>query len=278
MTADARTTAARPDLAARWLEGLVPAARYVDPKAMVGAVPLAAIRARPSEAAEQRDQLLFGERFLVLERADGWAWGQAPRDGYVGWVDVSQLAPEAARPTLRIAVPLAHAYAEPDVRSPATGPFVLGSLLCEEGRDGRFVKAAGAGWFVAGALAPLGWFETDPVAVAERMVGAPYLWGGRSVLGVDCSGLILQALQACGRACPRDSDQQAAMLGRPIPREAFGRGDLVFWEGHVALGLSADCVLHANSAAMAVSADPLESALQRNRQIYGEPTAWRRLS
>lgn len=277
MSDDARTTAARPDLAARWLEGLVPAARYVDAQAMTCAAPMSAIRAAPSEAAEQRDQLLFGERFQVLEIDGGWAWGQASRDGYVGHVRLADLAPQGAAPSHRIAAVLAHAYAEPDVRAPATGPFVLGSLLVAGSREGRFLEAAGAGWFVAEALSPIGRFEADPVAVAERFAGAPYLWGGRSGLGIDCSGLVLQALLSCGRACPRDSDQQAQVLGRPIQRGQFRRGDLVFWKGHVALGLAPDLVLHANSGAMAVSADPLGSALERNRPVYGEPTAWRRL-
>lgn len=277
MSSDARTTAARPDLAARWLEGLVPAARYVDPQPLACASPVTGIRGARSDASEQHDQLLFGEVFHALEIQDGWAWGQAPRDGYVGWVRAADLAPKGPAPTHRIAATLAHAYAEPDVRSPATGPFVLGSLIAEEGREGRFLKGAGAGWFVLEALAPIGRFETDPVAVAERLAGAPYLWGGRSSLGVDCSGLIQQALYACGRACPRDSDQQARLLGRTIAPEAFGRGDLVFWKGHVALGLSPDRVLHANSAAMAVSVDTLDEVLVRNRPVYGEPTAWRRL-
>jgi cell wall-associated NlpC family hydrolase len=274
---DGRTTAARPDLAARWLEGHVPAARYVDPQPMVCAAPVTAIRGGPSDDDEQHDQLLFGELFQALEIQGDWAWGQAPRDGYVGYVRVGDLGPKRRAPTHRIAAVLAHAYAEPDVRSPATGPFVLGSLLCEEAREGRFLKAAAAGWFVLEALSPIGRFEPDPVAVAERLSGAPYLWGGRSSLGVDCSGLIQAALLACGRACPRDSDQQARVLGRAIAPGEFGRGDLVFWRGHVALGLSPDRVLHANSAAMSVSADPLEAALDRNRPVYGEPTAWRRL-
>jgi cell wall-associated NlpC family hydrolase len=277
LRSDARTTAARPDLAARWLEGTVPAARYVDPQPMVCARAVASIRGAPADGAEQHDQLLFGELFQALEMAGDWAWGQAPRDGYVGWVRMGDLASKGPAPTHQIAAALAHAYAEPDVRAPASGPFVLGSLLTEEAREGRFVKAAGAGWFVQEALSPIGRFATDPVAVAERLAGAPYLWGGRSSLGVDCSGLIQQALYACGRACPRDSDQQAKVLGRPIPAAAFGRGDLVFWKGHVALGLSPERVLHANSAAMAVSVDTLADALARNRSVYGEPVAWRRL-
>lgn len=277
MSGDRRTTAARPDLAARWLEGLVPAARYVDAQPMACAAPVTGILEAPKEAAEQHDQLLFGELFQALEIDGDWAWGQASRDGYVGYVRAADLAPKGAAPTHRIAAVLAHAYAEPDVRAPATGPFVLGSLLAEQAQEGRFVKAAGAGWFVREALSPIGWFETDPVAVAERLAGAPYLWGGRSSLGVDCSGLIQQALYACGRACPRDSDQQAQVLGRPIAAQDFARGDLVFWRGHVALGLSPERVLHATSAAMTVSADPLQSALARNLPIYGEPTAWRRL-
>lgn len=277
MTTDPRITPARSGLASRTLEGRLPAARYVDPEPLVCAVPIGSLRAEPSAAAEQRDQLLFGELFHAVETEGEWCWGQAARDGYVGFVRRAELTPRGLAPSHSVSALLAHAYSAPGVRSPAKGPYVLGSLLVAEASDGRFVKAAGSGWFVAQALSPIGRFETDPVAVAERYLGAPYLWGGRSALGVDCSGLIQQALLACGRACPRDSDQQALALGREVPREAFGRGDLVFWRGHVALGLSPARVLHANSAAMAVSAETLEDALDRNRAVYGEPTGFRRL-
>jgi hypothetical protein len=277
LSGDPRTTPARPDLAARSLEGRVPAARYVDPRTLVCAVPCAAIRRGPDVAAEQDDELLFGELFDVLEEDGGWCWGQAARDGYVGYLAREALGPPPVRPTHRVAAMLVHAFAEPDVRSAARGPFLLNSLVCVEAQEGRFLKGAGAGWFVAERLAPVGVFEADATAVAERFMGAPYLWGGRTGLGVDCSGLVQAAMYACGRGCPRDSDQQAACVGRPIAAAEFGRGDLVFWSGHVAIGLSPDQVLHANSAAMAVSAEPLDGVLARNRAIYGEPTAWRRL-
>ncbi|MET0294365.1 MAG: NlpC/P60 family protein [Phenylobacterium sp.] len=241
------------------------------------AAPIATLRAEPSCASAQNDELLFGELFTVLEAAGEWRRGRAHRDGYEGWVPAAALAEARDRPTHRVAATLAHAFAEPDVRSPARGPYPLNALMAWQGREGRFVDVAGAGWLAADALAPIGRFETDFVTVAERLVGAPYLWGGRSAVGVDCSGLVQAALFACGRACPRDSDQQLAALGRDIEAAAFGRGDLVFWRGHVAIGLSPERVLHANAAAMAVSAEPLDQLIARNRGVYGEPVAWRRL-
>jgi cell wall-associated NlpC family hydrolase len=126
-------------------------------------------------------------------------------------------------------------------------------------------------------LAPIGVFETDWAGVAERFLGAPYLWGGRESLGLDCSGLVQQALNACGLACPRDADQQAG-LGHEIDRSAFARGDLVFWKGHVAIGLDETRIVHANGFHMAVAIEPLETALSRIEAAgVGRPTALRRL-
>jgi cell wall-associated NlpC family hydrolase len=150
----------------------------------------------------------------------------------------------------------------------------MNAMVAVEGQEGRFVKAAGR-WFVEEHLAPVGHAEADYVAVAERFVGTPYHWGGRESLGLDCSGLVQQALYASGRACPRDSDQQAAM-GEPV--EALRRGDLVFWRGHVAIMTSEHDVIHANAWHMAVVVEPLaEAVARRSRLGGGEPTGFRRL-
>ena len=145
-----------------------------------------------------------------------------------------------------------------------------------EAREGRFAKAAGSGWFVAEHLAPLGWFETDAAAVAERFLGAPYLWGGRESLGLDCSGLTQQALLACGKAWPRDTDQQEK-LGVAVPPGELRRGDLVFWKGHVAMMLDGEAIIHANAHHMATAIEPLAQTRARYEAAgVGEPTAYRR--
>ncbi|MDP3746431.1 MAG: NlpC/P60 family protein [Phenylobacterium sp.] len=275
MSLDPRVTPARDDLASRALEGVVAAKAYADPRAMTVIVPAAALRRAADPWSEQVDQVLFGEVFDVLEEADGYAWGQARRDGYVGFVETGTLAPAGPAPSHRVTAIRTYAFTEPSIKSRALGPYSINSLVAIEAREGRFAKAANSGWFVEAHLAPIGMFETDPVAVAERFLGAPYLWGGRESLGVDCSGLVQQALLACGKAFPRDTDQQEA-VGEAV--ETLARGDLVFWTGHVAMMLDETRIIHANAFHMATAIEPL--AQTRARYLangVGEPTAYRRV-
>ena len=275
MNLDPRNTLVRPDLAARSLEGLTAAGAYADPVAMTAVVAAAPLRAAPDAEAEQVDQVLFGETFDVLAEAGGFCWGQARRDGYVGFVAKADLAALALTPTHRVCALRTYAFKAASIKSRALGPYSLGALITVEAREGRFVKAANSGWFVEAHLSSIGVFETDHVAVATRYLGAPYLWGGRESLGLDCSGLVQQALLACGRACPRDTDQQA-LMGRPV--EALARGDLVFWRGHVAILLDAETILHANAHHMATAIEPLAEAVARiGTTSAGQPTGYRRL-
>ncbi len=270
---DARITLARPDLAAADLQGLVRAAAYAPTRVHRCIVPAAALRRAPDPAAEQLDQLLFGEAFDVLEVKDGWAWGQARRDGYVGSVKAQDLAEGERLPTHRVSALRAYGFSGPDIKSAPVGLFSLNALVRIEAEEGRFARAEGGGWFASNQLSPIGLFETDPAAVAERYLGAPYQWGGRESLGLDCSGLIQQALYACGLSCPRDSDQQAE-LGEPVEQGSLKRGDLVFWRGHVGMMLDAQRMIHANAFHMRVVTEPLADALER----IGPATAFRRLA
>lgn len=279
MKPDPRVTPLRDGVAARSLEGVLPAEVYLDPAPRVCAVAATGIHAAPDEDAEQMDQLLFGEGFDVLEEeARGWVWGQARRDGYVGFVRAADLAPPGPAPTHRVSALRTYAFEAPSIKTRASGPYSINALVAVEAAEGRLAKIAGSGWVTAEHLAPIGVFETDHAAVAERFLGAPYLWGGRESLGLDCSGLVQQALFACGKACPRDTDQQAA-LGEPIGRQAFGRGDLVFWNGHVAIGLDEQRIVHANGHHMMVAIEPLEAAIARIAAGgHGQPTSFRRLT
>jgi cell wall-associated NlpC family hydrolase len=274
---DPRNTLLRDGIAARGLEGVTRAEAYADPAPMTVRAAAAGVHRAADLDSEQMDQVLFGEAFDVLAQADGFAFGQARRDGYVGYVRAEALAPRGAAPTHRVSAIRTYAFAEPDIKSRALGPFSINSLVTVEGREGRFAKAVGSGWFVEAHLSPIGAFESDFVAVAERFLGAPYLWGGRESLGVDCSGLVQQALFACGRACPRDTDQQERM-GRATNAEDLARGDLVFWKGHVAIMLDAARILHANAFHMATAIEPLSVTCARYVEGgVGEPTAFRRL-
>jgi cell wall-associated NlpC family hydrolase len=265
MSFDARTTLVRDGRAAIGLEGLVPAAAYVKPATRQLAAPTAAIRREPR-----------AELFDVLEEQGGWALGQARRDGYVGFVEASTLG-DVAETTHWVSALRTYAFSEPNIKSAPVGLYSMNALVAVEAREGRFAKGAGTGWFIEAHLTPLGVVQTDHAEVAERFLGAPYQWGGRESLGLDCSGLVQQALYACGKACPRDSDQQAA-LGSAVEGNRLERGDLVLWKGHVAIVTGDNAILHANAHHMMTAREPLDAAIERIRAAgAGEPTGYRRV-
>lgn len=277
MTADPRTTLARNGLAARALEGLVPAASYLDVRPMQAAVPQAPVFDRPDSMAEQQTQLLFGEVFDVLQDCGDFVLGQVRRDGYVGYVARTDLASVGPAPTHWISVPHTYGFADPDIKSRAHGPFSLNTLVSITRSEGRFRYAEGAGWIVTEHLTPVGVFQADAVAVALGLLGAGYLWGGRSSAGLDCSGLVQQVFLACGQALPRDTDQQLA-CGRAVEFQELGRGDLVFWRGHVGIMVDNATLLHANAHHMATATEPLSAAIERIAAgPTGEPVGFRRL-
>ncbi|PHY18358.1 NlpC/P60 family protein [Caulobacter sp. BP25] len=275
---DRRLTLVRDGLADRRLEGLVAAERFVDVTPMQVSAPLASLRVAPQPDAEQEDQVLFGETFDVLFETGEFAFGQARRDRYVGYVPIEALSAPVRTPEHRVSALRTYAFAEPDIKSAIVGLYSLNTLVTIEAREGRFVKGARTGWFVEHHLAPIGQFETDYVAIAQRFLGAPYQWGGRESLGLDCSGLIQQALYACGRACPRDTDLQRGFFPE-IAQAERQRGDLVFWKGHVAILLDPDTILHANAHHMAVAIEPLAEAIARiEASGVGAPLGYRRVA
>jgi len=277
MTQDLRLTLMRNGVAARALQGIALAAVYADTRPMQVRVAHAAVLDRPDLMAEQQTQLLFGERFEVLQDCGDFVLGQGVRDGYVGHVAREGLTPAGPAPTHWVSAAQAFGFAEPNIKSRASGPWSLNSLVTVTGADGRFLHAEGAGWFVTEHLMPVGVFQADPVDVALKLVGAGYLWGGRSSAGLDCSGLVQQAFLACGVALPRDTDQQLTQ-GRPVGFQDLQRGDLVFWRGHVGMMIDETTLLHANAHHMTVATEPLEVAIGRIAAgPTGEPVGYRRL-
>jgi len=274
---DARLTLTRPGLASAALEGLTRAERFEAPRAMRLIVPAAPLRAAPRLDAEQVDQLLFGEIFEVLDLEEGFAWGQAARDGYVGWVEAAALSPRMLEPTHRVRALRAFAFASPSIKSPARGPFSLNALVRVGEVEGPLAFVEDAGWIARSHLAEIGRDFEAMADVAERFLGTPYLWGGRDSLGVDCSGLVQQAAYAAGQACPRDTDLQASR-GTPVAPAELARGDLVFWRGHVGMMLDGERLLHANAHHMAVAIEPLAEAVVRIAAAGGgQPTAYQRV-
>lgn len=263
---DPRLTAARGDLAARHLQGKVEAAAFADGAAMTARAGKAHIRRRPSLEAPVETEILFGESFIAYDTQDGFVWGQAALDGYVGYVEADVLGPAGERQTHRVTASSTFVYAEADLKSPVRLTLPLNAKLAPQGTE-RFVSLPGIGFVFAGHLAPIGAIADDFVAVAERFIGVPYLWAGRTPLGFDCSGLVQAALELAGMTVLRDTDQQQATLGREIAitegLQGLQRGDLVFWKGHVGIMRDAVCLLHANGHHMGVASEPLIGAAAR---------------
>lgn len=285
MTPDPRRAAHRADLADERLRGVVEAARYVAGENAAVVAPLCPFHAAPSGAAEVTATKLLGEPLLVFERrADGWLWTQSRRDDYVGYVRAELAGPEAAGADLVVTALRAHLYPKPDLKAPPSGWAPLQArLAAAPERENGFQKLTSGEWVfarhVADRMAQPDWAR-DWVAVAEAFEHVPYLWGGESADGVDCSGLIQLALESWGDASPRDSDMQAAELGAELAADAaLRRGDMIFWRGHVGVMRDAETLLHATAWAMSTISEPLERACRRIAESGGGPvTARRRLS
>lgn len=277
---DTRRTPVRADLAAAHLRGQIEAPRYAEgaPHQVTAAV--APLRAKPDPDAEQETQLLFGDVFTVYDEADGFAWGQSQLDGYVGYVDIEALSAPVVPATHRITALRTYVFSRASLKSPPHYLLSLNARVTPEAQEGRYVKLARSGWVPANHIAPLdAEFAPDWVAVAERFQGAPYLWGGRESLGLDCSGLIQSAMHAAGLPCPRDSDMQERELGHAasIDLDALQRGDLICWKGHIGVMLDGARLLHANAHHMATAIEPVREAVARIAQTAGPVTSVRRL-
>jgi cell wall-associated NlpC family hydrolase len=278
---DPRLTPARPDLAAAHLKGLVDAARFADGVVRQVVAATAPLRREPRHDARLDTEALFGERVVVYETTDeGWAWVQLELDSYVGWLPAEALGKPGAPPTHRVTALRTLVFPKADIKQPPLAALPFASRVAIVRREGEFAITDSGGFVPAVHLAPADSTEPDFVAVAGRFLGAPYLWGGRSSFGFDCSGLVQIALQAAGHACPRDSDMQAA-LGRPVQSdgrlETLRRGDLVCWTGHIGIVSEPGRLLHANAHHMAVAEEPLAEALARVAKSGSRVTAVRRV-
>ena len=277
---DRRLHAFRPDLAELALKGQVEADRFVSPQPASINRPVVALRPKPDLTIGIDSELLMGEEVRVFERNNGWAWVQAVDDDYVGYLPEDALAPVVA-PTHVVAAPRTFVYSGADLRFPTRMALSMGSRLTITGeaetRGTRYLLLADGGALVARHLRPL--LEpaaVDYVSVAALFLETPYLWGGKSGFGIDCSGLVQLSMRMAGHKAPRDSDMQARGLGAPIERQDLKRGDLVFWKGHVAIMEDETRMIHANGNTMSVARETLEAAIERIGWLYGTPTGYRR--
>ncbi len=280
---DPRVTPWRVDLAAKYLEGKVKAARFAEGRVMEVAVATAPLRREPRSDAALDTEALKGERVTVYDsNVEGWSWGQLAADHYVGWLPNAALAPAGAPPTHKVAALRTFVFPGPSIKLPPREALPFGAALNIIRMQERLAVTASDGYVPAAHLVPIGNKEGDFVAVAERFVGAPYLWGGKTALGLDCSGLVQIALSACGLPCPRDSDMQEGALGAPVDHNArsfkFKRGDLIFWSGHVAIARDRDSLVHANAFHMAVAIESAPEAIARILATGSQITSVRRLN
>lgn len=275
---DPRLNPYRPDLAASHLKGEVEARHFVDGTRQSVIDPIADLRRAPSHESPLDTQALLGESVMVYETTDeGWAWGQLETDGYVGWLSANALGPAGPAGTHRVAVPRTLGFPGPDIKLPPMTALPMGARLTIVRQDERFAVDAYGWHFPLRHLTPIAARQPDFVAVAETLLGAPYLWGGKTSLGIDCSGLVQNSLQAAGIACPRDTSMQEGALGQAAPLAGLTRGDLMFWKGHVAIARDTATIIHANAHHMMVAIEPVDGAIARIKAAGSDVTGVRRI-
>ena len=281
---DKRLNAYRPDLANANLQGMVEATRFTAGRKARIAAPVLDLRNAPSTEAGLDSQLIHGDEVLVFEDADGFAWVQSLRDSYVGYVLSDGLSDQLEQPTHIVCVPRTFSYREADMKKPVTASFSLGSRLTITGhvetRGTDYALLASGEALIANHLQPLNQHAADYVAVAETLEHTPYLWGGVSAFGMDCSGLVQLCMFMAGKNVLRDTDMQEKTIGRHLnigdDFQSLQRGDLVFWKGHVAIVLDSETIIHANGHTMSVARESLHGAIERIAYLYGQPTGFRR--
>ncbi len=264
---DPRRHAYRPELADEKLQGKVEAERFVVGDLRRVRRATIALRRQPVATMGFETELLFGELVRVFDEKDGWAWLQADRDGYVGYVPADALDEYHQPATHRVSAIGTFLYGSADMKSPPLMHLSINTPLAIEETQDRFCRLATGGYVIARHVTAKSKVARDFVDVAERLIGVPYLWGGRTRIGVDCSGLVQLAMEAVGLQCPRDSDMQADEVGDtllvPDSLDGMKRGDLVFWPGHVGIMIDGMMLLHANAHHMAVVVEPLSVAVSR---------------
>ena len=278
---DPRRHVYRDDMAAASLRDKVQAARYVQGELRQVVSAVAALRIVPRFDAPLLTEALCGELVSVYDVSEGWGWVQLEADRYVGYMPMDNLSATIDEPTHWVSARGTFVYPAPDLKRPPIMRLGLNSKVGVTGREGRFVELSRGGFVFGGHLLPAEEKARDFVRLAERLIGAPYLWGGRSSLGIDCSGLVQLAMQGSGLACPRDTDMQENEVGEPLPDKAPGklqRGDLVFWRGHVGIVQSAEWMIHASGHQMEVVVEPIRRAVERIAATHGDVTTIRRVA
>jgi cell wall-associated NlpC family hydrolase len=278
---DKRLNAYRDDLADARLKGQVNATAFTEGTLMQVTEALISVHREPAHDAMQTSQALMGEIVRVFERQNGWAWVQLMQDNYVGYVRESHLSDRVTQPTHRVTVPATFIYPSANIKAMPARHVPRNAVLVVKEVDGDFALLASGGYVFRQHIAEVHDRATEFVTVAEQYLHVPYLWGGKSVLGIDCSGLVQCALHAAGVACLRDTDMQEQSLGTSLTVDDLSglrRGDLVFWAGHVGIMQDDVRLLHASGPHMMVVSEPLSDTVARIATSGKAVTSIRRLS
>lgn len=277
---DPRRHVYRDDMAAASLKDKVKAQRYVQGELRQVVASVAPVRLAPRFDAPLLTEALCGELATVYDVSEGWGWVQLENDGYVGYMPMDNLSATIDEPTHWVTSRATFVYPAPDLKRPPVMRLSFNGKVTVLGREGRFLELSRGGFVYGGHLQPMEEKAKDFVRLAERLVGTPYLWGGRSSIGIDCSALVQLSLQATGAACPRDSDMLEGELGEALPNkdiDKLQRGDLVFWRGHAGIAQSSEWMLHASGHQMEVVVEPIRRAVERIATTHGEVTAIKRI-